>query len=157
MKFTITKPEWLYILKCVVGALICYWLYVAFPQYPLFWSLVSVVLVISPENDKRLAYIRMEGNFLGSFIGLVVFFIPLPMAVILCLGISLTIITGLLLKLLASLRTAVAATVIVLFQEKSEHSWEVALQRVACVVVGCIIGFIITVAFTRLEKMAKKK
>jgi len=156
MNLSISKQEWLYILKCSLGAVICYWLYEAFPQYPFFWSLISVVLVISPENDKKLAYIRMEGNFLGSAIGLLAFFLPLPTAIVLCIGISLTIITGLLFKLYASLRTAVAATVIVLFQEKEAHSWEVALQRVGCVVIGCIVGFIITVVFTRLGKLRKR-
>jgi uncharacterized membrane protein YgaE (UPF0421/DUF939 family) len=157
MKLSISKQEWLYVIKCTLGAVICYWLYVMLPQYPLFWSLVSVVLVISPENDRKLAYTRMEGNFLGSAIGLLVFFLPLPTVFILCLGISLTIITGLLLKLTASVRTAVAATIIVLFQEESAHSWIVAVQRVACVVLGCIVGFIITFAFVRIENIIAKR
>jgi len=156
MNLTITKQDWLYVLKCIIGASICYWLYEAFPQYPLFWSLISVVLVVSPENDKKLAYLRIEGNALGSAIGLLLFFIPLPTAIILCLGLGLTILIGLLLKLHASVRTAVAANVIVLFQEKEAHSWDVALSRVGCVLVGCVVGFIITIVFTKIEKIATK-
>jgi uncharacterized membrane protein YgaE (UPF0421/DUF939 family) len=111
-----------------------------------------VVLVVSPENDKKLAYLRIEGNVLGSIIGLLVFFIPLPTILLLCLGIGLTIIIGLLLNLTMSVRTAVAATIIVLFQEQSAHRWDVALERVGCVLVGCAAGFLITILFTRLEK-----
>lgn len=157
MKSPITKQDWLYILKCVIGATVCYWLYEAFPQYPFFWSLVSVVLVVSPENDRKLAYLRIEGNFLGSAIGLLLFFFPLPTVIVLCLGISLTIIIGFLLKLQASVRTAVAANIIVLFQEKEAHNWNVALNRVGCVMVGCLVGFIITVLFTKLENKDSKK
>ena len=157
MKLSISKQEWLYALKCTLGAAICYVLYEAFPQYPFFWSIVSVVLVVSPENDTKLPYLRMEGNFLGSVIGLLVFFIPLPTIFLLCLGIGLTIIIGLALNLKMSVRTAVAATIIVLFQEQSAHSWEIALQRVGCVLVGCVVGFIITVVFSRLEKIGGKK
>ena len=157
MKLSITKPEWLYVLKCTLGAAICYWLYTMFPQYPLFWSIISVVLVVSPENDTKLPYLRMEGNVLGSMVGLLVFFLPFPTLVLLCLGISITVIAGLLLQLKMSIRTAAAASIIVLFQEKSEHSWSVALQRVGCVLVGCVVGFIITIVFTRIEKIAEKK
>jgi len=153
MKLSISKQEWLYVLKCTLGAAICYWLYEAFPQYPLFWSIISVVLVVSPENDNKLAYIRIEGNFVGSAIGLLVYFLPLPNFILLCLGVSLTTLTGILLNLKMSVRTAVAATIIVLFQEKSAQSWDIALERVGCVVVGCIVGFIITVLFARLEKV----
>jgi uncharacterized membrane protein YgaE (UPF0421/DUF939 family) len=152
MKLSITKQEWLYVLKCILGASICYGLYVSFQQFPFFWSIISVALVVSPENDKKLAYLRIEGNVLGSFIGLLVFFIPLPTIILLCLGISLTIIIGLALNLDMSVRTAVAATIIVLFQEQSAHRWDIALERVGCVLTGCIVGFIITVVFTRLEK-----
>jgi uncharacterized membrane protein YgaE (UPF0421/DUF939 family) len=154
MNLYIKKQDWLYVLKCMLGASVCYWLYVTFPEYPFFWSLVSVVLVVSPENDK---YLRIEGNFLGSAIGLLLFFIPFPTVVILCLGISLTIIIGLILKLQASVRTAVAANIIVLFQERAEHNWHVAVARVGCVVIGCLVGFIITVLFIKLENMVDKK
>lgn len=157
MNLPIKKEDWLYIIKCMIGAVICYWLYETFPQYPFFWALISVVLVVSPENDKKLAYLRIEGNFLGSAIGLLLFFVPLPTIIILCLGVAFTIILGFLLKLHASVRTAVAANIIVLFQEKEAHNWKIALDRVGCVLVGCAIGFIITVLFTRLEKVGKKK
>lgn len=157
MNIPITKQDWLYALKCIIGASICYWLYVAFPQYPFFWSLISVVLVISPENDKKLAYLRIEGNALGSAIGLLLFFFPLPTVIILCLGVGLTIIIGFLLNLKMSVRTAVAANIIVLFQEKAAHSWSIALNRVGCVLVGCIVGFLITILFIKLEKTDSKK
>jgi len=157
MNLRITKQDWLYVLKCIIGASVCYWLYEAFPQYPFFWSLVSVVLVVSPENDKKLAYLRIEGNVLGSAIGLLLFFIPFPTIIILSLGLGLTILIGFLLKLQASVRTAVAANIIVLFQERAAHSWNVALSRVACVLVGCAVGFIITVVFTKIENIERPK
>ncbi len=157
MNLSISKQEWLYVVKCTIGAAICYWLYEAFPQYPLFWSVISVVLVVSPENDQKLAYLRIEGNLLGSAIGLMVYFLPFPNIILLCLGVSITTILGTLLKLKTSMRTAVAATIIVLFQEQMANNWRVALQRVGCVVVGCAVGFIITFIFTKIEKVGTKK
>src|SRR5579863_8087597 len=157
MSLRITKQDWLYVLKCIIGASICYWMYEAFPQYPFFWSLISVVLVVSPENDRKLAYLRIEGNALGSAIGLLLFFFPLPTIVILCLGVGLTIIIGFLLNLKMSVRTAVAANIIVLFQEKAAHSWSIALNRVGCVLVGCVVGFLITILFAKLENTGDKK
>lgn len=157
MNLPVKKEDWLYVVKCMIGAVICYWLYKAFPQYPFFWALISVVLVLSPENDKKLAYLRIEGNALGSAIGLLLFFFPFPTVIILCLGISLTILIGFILKLHASVRTAVAANIIVLFQEKEAHNWNVALNRVGCVLVGCVVGFVITVLFIKLEKIGRKK
>jgi uncharacterized membrane protein YccC len=155
MTFTISKAEWLYAAKCTLGAAICYLLYMTFPQVPFFWSIISVVLVISVENDSKLPYTRIKANLVGGLIGLALFFIPAPIMLSLCMGVFITVMAGILLKLGVSTRTAMAAMLIVLVQEKQTHSWTVALERIGCVAAGCLVGLIITVAFSYIE--GKKK
>ncbi len=157
MKLSITGQEWLYVLKCMLGAVICYLLYLMFPQYPMFWGIISVVLVVSPENDNKLPYIRIEGNLLGSAVGLLVFFLPFPTIILLCLGIGITVTVCLAFKLQMIVRQAAAATIIVLFQEKSGRNWQIALERVGCVMVGCVVGLLITLLFVRIEKLVVRK
>jgi len=157
MTFRINTKEWFYALKCTLGAAICYVLYSQFPQFPFFWSIISVVLVISIENDNRLPFTRIKANMVGGTIGLLLFFIPIPIMLSICLGVFLTVVAGIFLKLGISTRTAMAAMLIVLVQEEASHSWLVAIERVGCVAAGCLVGLLITLAFNRIETKALKK
>ena len=40
----------LYVLKCLLGTLICHRFYVWLPGHQLYWSIVSVLLVLAPEH-----------------------------------------------------------------------------------------------------------
>lgn len=152
MSYSISKAEWFYIVKCVLGAALCYLLYVWFPKWPFFWSIISVVLVISVENDSKLPYTRIKANLVGSGVGLALFFIPIPLMLSMCVGVVLSIMVGLWLKLGVSVRTALAAMLIVLMEEKQGNSWTVAFERVGCVAVGCFVGLLVTLAFTDIER-----
>src|ERR1700685_3757388 len=107
----IRLPDFSYVLKCLLGVTICYFLYTWFPKYPFFWALVSVVLAISPDNTNRQAYDRMKANLLGCAIGLGLYFLHLPSLLTLCLGVLLTILIGTALKILTALRSALAALI----------------------------------------------
>lgn len=135
--------------RCVLGVLICYGFYRAFPQYPFHWSIISVVLVFTPDNDQRLAVDRMKANLLGSSVGLAVFFIPLNNVFLFCTGVIATIVLGLVLRLENTIRPALAAVIIVLVQEDVQEDWFIAFERVACVLLGCIIALFITLIFTK--------
>jgi len=156
MNFTISTKEWFYALKCTLGAAICYLLYYEFPKVPFFWSIISVVLVISIENDNRLPFLRIKANLVGAVIGILLFFIPMPIMLSICAGVFLTVVTGVFLKLGVSTRTAMAAMLIVLVQEREAHSWLVAIERVACVAAGCFVGLLITLAFNNIENRTLK-
>ncbi len=149
LRLSLTASEWLYMVKGVIGILICYIFYKAFPQYPFHWSMISVVLVFTPDNDQTLAFDRMKANVLGSVIGLMVFLLPVPDVLIFCLGVVLTILAGLVFRLENTIRPALAAVVIVLVQESKSEEWIVALERVGCVLIGCFIALLITLIFTK--------
>jgi uncharacterized membrane protein YgaE (UPF0421/DUF939 family) len=138
-----------YILECVLGLCICYTLYKCFPQHQFYWSMISVVLVIAPDgkDSDRLAFDRIKANILGSSVGLSLFLIRVPDLFSICLGVMLTIAIGILLKLQSALRSALAALIIVMIHEEGQNStWHIALERMGCVIIGCIIGLLITLA-----------
>ena len=136
----------MYMLKCVCGFSLCYALYVCFPQHQFYWSMISVLLVISPEEDSshRLAFDRMKANILGSMVGIVIFFTHVPTLFGMCLGVVIDhfhrhkheayqcnsfgpCIVG---------DRANART--------QESSWNIAVERMLCVVAGCFIAIIVT-------------
>jgi uncharacterized membrane protein YgaE (UPF0421/DUF939 family) len=141
------SSNFLYLIKCLIGVIICYVLYKDIPQYPFYWAIVSVVIVLSPEGSNRQAYDRMKANGLGCAVGICLYPIHLHNLLILCLGVILTICVGVALGITNTLRTALAALVIVTLQEEQAKHWYIALERVLCVVAGCVVAVLITLLF----------
>lgn len=147
----------LYLLKCIIGIIICYILYKEVPAYPFYWSMVSVVITISPDNSNKLAYDRIIANMLGCGVALCLYPIHVSSMIILCAGVAITIIAGTLLRITAVLRSALAALVIVIVTEESHREWLVALERVGCVVVGCTVALGLTLLFNVILKIFNKR
>ncbi|WP_183568087.1 FUSC family protein [Mucilaginibacter sp. SP1R1] len=133
-----------YLTKCLAGVTICYLLYKYIPQYPFYWAIVSVAVALSPDNSNQLAYDRMKANMLGCGVGLCLYPLHLPNLLILCLGVAVTIGLGITFQITNTLRSALAALVIVTIQEELEKHWYIALERVACVVAGCLVALMVT-------------
>ena len=149
----------IYILECILGLCICYTLYKCFPQHQFYWSMISVVLVIAPDgkDSNRLAFDRIKANMLGSLIGLLLFLIRIPNLFLICIGVMLTIAIGTFLKLHAALRSALSALIIVMIHEEGQNStWHIALERMGCVIIGCVIGLLITLAFNAFYTTKKQ-
>lgn len=143
--------NFIYLLKCICGVIICYILYTSFPAYPFYWALVSVVVSMAPDSSNKLAYDRMKANMIGCAAGICLYPLQLPSLVILCLGVTLTIIIGIALQMTNTLKTALAALVIINIEEQHEKHWYIALERVSCVVVGCLVALAVTLLFNRLQ------
>jgi len=121
--------------------------------------MISVVLVIAPDSKdaNRLTFDRIKANILGSSIGLLLFLIHRPNLFLISIAVILTIITGTFLKLHTALRPALAAVIIVMIHEEGKSStWHIALERMGCVIIGCIIGLLITLAFNCLSITKKQ-
>lgn len=140
----------IYLMKCLTGVIICYLLYKYVPQYPFYWSLVSVVVALSPDNSNTLAYDRMKANLLGCAVGLCLYPIHISYLLILCIGVILTIVIGIAFRITQTLRSALAALVIITIQEQVENHWYIALERVACVVAGCLVALLVTMLFNMI-------
>jgi uncharacterized membrane protein YgaE (UPF0421/DUF939 family) len=122
--------------------------------------MISAVLVIAPDgkDSDRLAFDRMKANILGSLIGLLLFLIHQPNLFLICVAVILTIIIGTFLKLNNALRSALSALVIVMIHEEEKSStWHIAIERMGCVMLGCIIGLSITLISNSLGNSKKQK
>ena len=134
----------------------CYTLYRIFPQHQMSWSIVSVLLVLAPEHGDsvRFAFDRIKANVIGAMIGLTAFLSNLPEAIALGAAVTATILVCYFLKLKAPSRSALAAVVIVLIQEESEHTARAAAERMMCVIIGCVVGLLVTFLFSFRDRAA---
>ncbi|MDB5049441.1 MAG: hypothetical protein JWO30_2512 [Fibrobacteres bacterium] len=147
------KPERirlaLYAVKCVLGLCIGYALYKLFPQHQFYWSIISILLVLAPDggDSNKLAFERMAANILGSSIGLLLYLAHRPNLFLLCVGVVATIAVGTALKLNNAIRSALVSLIIVMINEQQNNSWKIALERIGCVIAGCVIAMLITLVF----------
>jgi uncharacterized membrane protein YgaE (UPF0421/DUF939 family) len=156
-RFVLPGNVFQYILKCIIGTSVCYDLYIRFPNYPFYWSMLSVALVFTVENKNELVYDRMKANFLGCIIGLILYFIPLNSLSLIIIGIGLVIYMGTILRLGNAIRTALAALIIVVVKQGIEKEWWIALSRMICVVVGCLVALVVTLGFFYYNKLIDRK
>ena len=150
-------PDVVYLLSCLTGVVICYVLYKRIPAYPFYWAIISVVLALSPENSTRLGFNRIKANVLGCAIGICLYPLHLPDLLILCSGVLIIIVIALFFKLADTLRSALAAFIIVTVRVETEKHWYVALERVMCVVAGCLVALALTALFNYLLNKANRK
>ncbi|HEV8515414.1 MAG TPA: FUSC family protein [Cyclobacteriaceae bacterium] len=144
-----------YIAKCVSGVLLCSLLSVYFSEwidYP--WSLISVVLVLSPEGTDavELALTRIKANLVGASVGVLLLFTHIPAPWNIALGCAMALLICHLLKLNAAARTTLAAVIIILLHHETTL-WSSALSRVGAVITGSILGWLITYIFHSLFKI----
>ncbi len=148
-----------YAIKCIVGFIIGYSLYIQFPQYEMYWALLSILLVISPDgsDSKRLAIERTKANFIGSLVGLLCYLLDEPVLTTILIGIIITIVVCALLKLMSVTRTAIVSLIIVFLYEQDKVSVLGAVERFVCVAVGCLIGLMVTLLVSSILGYIKKK
>lgn len=149
----------MYTAKCVVGFIIGYSLYTAIPQYEVYWTLLSILLVLTPEDKdaKRLAFERMKANLIGSVVALVLFLIHKPNLTLIIIGVLAIIAICHVMNLLNVARTAMATLIIVLIYEQETTSWLGAVERLVCVVGGCLIGLGITLSTSWVLDFVQRK
>lgn len=154
----IKSPFITYIIRCVSGFLIGYSLREIFPEHELFWTLLSIILVISPDEKdaKKLTIERSKSNLIGSISGLLVFFIPLEDVYKIILGILVAIIICRIANLMNVARSAIVALLIILIEHKTDSYWAPA-QRFAFVTAGCFIGLSVTLITSFLFNYLIKK
>jgi uncharacterized membrane protein YgaE (UPF0421/DUF939 family) len=123
-------------------------LYRAFPQHQFFWSMISIMLVLAPDggDSTKLAFERMEANVVGSTIGMLLYLLHKPNLILLCVGVVVTIAVGTKLRLENAIRSALVSLIIVMVGEQQNNSWKIALERIGCVIAGCVIALLITFA-----------
>jgi uncharacterized membrane protein YgaE (UPF0421/DUF939 family) len=142
--------------KCVSGILLCFTISIFFSSwidYP--WSLISVVLILSPEGKDalELAITRIKANFVGATTGALVLFTHLSNPWDIALGAVISLFACDRLKLNTGARSTLAAMIIILLHQEGTHLWDSALSRVSAVVIGCLIGLLVTFVFHSIIKV----
>jgi uncharacterized membrane protein YgaE (UPF0421/DUF939 family) len=150
------KMMFVYMAKCVTGILLCSLLSVFMSEwidYP--WSLISVVLVLSPEGKDAvdLALTRIKANLVGAFVGVLMLVTQLAWPWNIAVGAALALFVCDRLKLNAAARSTLAAVIIILLHPESTTLWSSALNRVGAVITGCILGLAITYVYHSFIKI----
>ena len=155
----LTSQLVVYIFRCLTGFLVGYYLILQFPEYELFWGLLSIILVISPEgkDSKRLTIERVKSNFIGSVVGLLCVLIsPKTNVYLVMLGIIITSVVCYLFSVMNMTRVAIVALLIILLQNHISEIVITPFIRFATVAIGCLIGLFITVVtYVFIEKLKR--
>ena len=144
-----TKSTVLYIAKCVTGTVVIFSLSYIFKYSTISWCLISLLLVLSPDNKEamKLAMNRIKANLVGvSVAGTCLIFFTNNIFVM-SVAITTTIILCYLLNLITPIKSALAATVVILLHEGGKYVWVAPIERVLQVLTGCLLALIITYLF----------
>ncbi len=152
------SPILIYIIRCIIGFSIGYYLLKTFPRFDFFWALLSILLVISPEgkDSKRLSMERVKANFIGALSGIIVFSLPIEMYFKILIGIITATLICKLFNLLNVSRSAIVAIIIVLM-ERPDESFMAPVERFVSVFIGCIIGLLVTISTAFMIKFVHRK
>src|ERR1700753_3207662 len=131
MNKNIKLPVLVYMAKCLLGLSMGYWLFIKFPNYSFYWTLVSILLVMAPDHhdSSKLALDRVKANIIGSIIGLLLFMVNGSELLMMGIGVITTISICYLLKILTIGKSALAAFLIVILHERHGNTWQVAVER----------------------------
>lgn len=142
LRYTLHSDFTIYTIRVMIGFLLGYILFISFPQYSVSWTLISIILVISPQENesKKIAIDRAKSNFIGSAIGLSLYFAPIPQLFAMIIGMLASLLICKALHIMAVARTSMVALIIVYLHEQESRSYFAALDRFGCVCVGCLIG-----------------
>ena|SRR5436190_5264200 len=149
-----TKNILLYILKCITGCIIVFSLSYFFHYPDISWCIISVMLVLTPESKEAipLAVTRIKANLIAGVLSLLCLLLLSPNAVTIILTIVLTILACYKLNIMSGSRAAIAAVIIIMLHGMANEErffWTVTLERIGSVIIGCVIGLLITILFHR--------
>ncbi|SRR5258707_9971707 len=145
-----------YMAKCVSGVLLCSLLSIFFSKWIDYtWSLISVVLVLSPEGKDavELSLTRIKANLVGASVGVLMLLSQMPWPWNIAVAAALALFICDRLKLNAAARSTLAAVIIILLQPEEQNLWSSAFNRVGAVITGCVLGLSITFVFHSFIKI----
>jgi uncharacterized membrane protein YgaE (UPF0421/DUF939 family) len=143
------KSLLLYAAKCVTATLTVFTFSSLLNYQDIGWCLISVILVLSPDGKDSipLALTRIKANLIGASVGILCLLISSNNMWILSAALVITLSLCYLLQYDTAVRSALAATIIIMLHEEGKHLWNTALERVIAVMAGCVLGLLITFAF----------
>ena len=144
-----------YLIRSITGFMVGYALLLSFPQYDLFWLLLSIILVISPEEKDtwKLTFERVVSNFIGSLSGLAVVFLDFRLEVKILLAILMATLLCRAFNLMRVVRSAIVAILIILIEHTGDFMSP--FERFFSVLGGCLIGLVVTLVVTFILQKVK--
>lgn len=148
-KYNRVKSFLVYAAKLVTGALLVNLCATFVPYIDVTWSLISVVLVLSPDRKDSitLAVTRMKANLVAGAVSLLCLLFAPVTPVLIMASLVATLMVCYLLKLDSGMRSALAATIIILLHGQATHLWDTAVARITAVLAGCVVGLASTFIF----------
>jgi uncharacterized membrane protein YgaE (UPF0421/DUF939 family) len=150
----------IYAAKCVTGIFLCFPIFIFLNQWVDYtWSLISVILVLSPEGKDALdlSLTRIKANFVGAGTGILILLLNISSPWNLAAGAIISLFICDRLKLNAGARSTLAALIIILLHQEGTFAgtnlWDSALSRIIAVVSGCLLGLLVTYVFHSIFKI----
>lgn len=149
----------IYAAKCITGTLLVFGIARIINYSDIGWCLISVMLVLSPDGKEAvsLAVIRIKANIVGAATGVFCLLLSHSNMWIVALALALTVSFCYLFKLENGVRSALAATIIIMLHDSGKHLWDAALERIIAVLAGCILALIVTFIFHFRIKTGEKQ
>lgn len=159
IKIFVGSPLLIYTLRCLIGFFIGYILYTRYPEFELFWTMLSIILVISPEekDSRRLSIERFKSNFIGSIVALGCLYFLGSSFYVIFIGIVITIAVCRLFNVMNMARVALVALIIIMVEPHESSFVETPILRCVSVALGCIIGLLIVVITSMIFRPLKRK
>jgi uncharacterized membrane protein YgaE (UPF0421/DUF939 family) len=142
----------IYILKCIIGSALTFTLAYLFGYPDVTWCIISVMLVLTPDNNEALplALTRIKANLIGGGVSMLCLFIAPVNPVTITMAIVISIICCYLLNVMPGSRAAIAAVIIIMLhglEYNEPRFWAITIERVVSVISGCVIGLLVTLLF----------
>jgi uncharacterized membrane protein YgaE (UPF0421/DUF939 family) len=146
-----------FVLECLVGTIIGFIIYLLFPVVGA-WSLFSIILVLAPDRKDAisLAKNRIRANLIGALVGLLLCYFQTVTLPLICVGIIIAMLLCEWLKLNAVSKSAIVAILIITMHDHGRYFWDIAVERAGEVMLGCIIGVLLTYIFHSTRTHASK-
>ena len=143
------KSLLIYAAKVATGTIIVYSGSLILHYKDIAWCLISVMLVLSPDGRESvpLALTRIKANIVGACSGMLCLLIGQTNMWMMAAALVVTLSFCYLFKLDSGIRSALAATIILMLHEEGKHVWDTAIERVIAVLAGCVLGLLITFTF----------
>lgn len=159
-KHTFNLAFALYLIKCLLGTVICFGVYQLLPDDHLSGAIIACLLVLAPDHkdSMKLSFTRIRANITGGLFGVICFFLPISTLACLCISVPLIIFSCYVQDFGTSTRSALSSFIIVVLQERGTGgTWHMAIERMFAVFIGCAVALILTIIFHFFVQYFEKK
>ncbi|MCX6292214.1 MAG: FUSC family protein [Bacteroidetes bacterium] len=150
----------LYLVKCVIGIICAHAITSLFKlEDHTNWCMLSVLLVLAPDSEDsyKFATIRIKANLVAAAAALIISPFYFPGMMWISIAVVLAVLFCYVFGVDTGARSASVAVIIILMHDETRHWWDAATNRAFVVLLGCVIGLVITYVFHYPEVLRKRR